>query len=189
MCGAIDNTGVKYSVGGMSLRQNSNYSYLERFFDTNSKLEWYKDETPLPEEETNENTPDETPESYDESMVSSPMTEYIDEIPEFEMPKEKPELIPEALPTPTPIPEELQEESITDRLNRLLDIFAHNIMKGNYKFVFLTNGSETGDETDLSTGGNTTSNEVMKLNITIEFIMYTNPKDSKSSIMVKKTEV
>lgn len=60
----IDNMSVKYSVGSVSYRQMKDYDFLKRFFDSDTKLPWYKepkkkdeqqeqqDEALLPPEET-----------------------------------------------------------------------------------------------------------------------------------------
>ena len=79
--GSIDGLKVKYSINSMSFRQNNNYSFLERLFDGISKLEWYTDPIPEPEE-----------------------TEEVEEPTENEELPELQELIPPAEPAITPIP-------------------------------------------------------------------------------------
>ena len=39
---AIDQMGVKYSVASLSFRQDKDYDYLKRFFDSTTKLPWYQ---------------------------------------------------------------------------------------------------------------------------------------------------
>jgi hypothetical protein len=39
---AIDRMDVKYSVASLSFRQDKDYDYLKRFFDSTTKLPWYQ---------------------------------------------------------------------------------------------------------------------------------------------------
>ncbi len=39
----MDDMGVKYSVGSLSMRQNEVYDYLQRFYDDLSRFSWYKE--------------------------------------------------------------------------------------------------------------------------------------------------
>jgi len=162
VCMGIENTGVKYSVGGMSLRQNSNFAYLTRFFDSISKLEWYKDETPSPE-----NIPEEIvgePNEVAPSISENPL--FVPVQPQIEMPQTNQVPTPEISPTPKP-----KDENITDRLDKLLELTANKL---NYRVMLLTN-------TNNFESSNTV--EQMRLNITVEFIMYGNPKNSLNSFL------
>lgn len=148
-CDDLNSLGVKYSVGGLSLRQNENYPYLIRFFDDVSKLEWYKDPTPPKQEEVSSETP----------LPGIPLIPPVyPNIIEPQSPTIQPAPPQEITPSPTPTPEP-EDKDITDRLNKLLELSNKST---NYRIVFLSN-SLSGDE--------------MRLNITIEFIMYEDPKN------------
>jgi hypothetical protein len=158
VCKAIDDINIRYSVGGLSLRKNDNQAYLSRFFDDISRLEWYKDEA-IDKVEAPENTPSET----EQPDYPIPDTNTI-------TPKAEP-LLPAPIPDPTPHPAppspEPRDESITDRLDRLLEQIHHS--KG-YKAVLLTSNPEYG----LYFGGSSTT-EQMRLNITVQFVMHAAP--------------
>lgn len=173
VCEAIDNIGIRYCVGGMSLRQNDNFSYLTRFFDGISKLEWYKDETSEKEEPSeNEIKPEDDFVFPDEFYnIPSELPQEVTPTPELpQMPTPEPQ--PQQPPTPEPTPEP-KDENITDRLNKLLEQTAAS--NGNYKITLLTNDG------DYSEGLSTS--DIMRLSITVQFIMYSNPNDLSNSFL------
>lgn len=152
ICENINKIGVKYSVGGMSLRQNNNYPYLARFFDDISKLEWYKDPT---EPKTEDKILEELPPLINEFPPKIDFPQFIPPDTPIEMPIPTPVPTPDVLPTPTP---EQKDENITDRIDKLLELTSHT---PNYRVMLLNNN-------DIS--------DIMRLNITVEFIMYADPK-------------
>ena len=87
-------------------------------------------------------------------------------------------------PTPTPnrsnrkLPNQprSQDENITDRLNKLLELSA--VSNGKYKITLLTNNSTYSE--GLS------SSDVMRLSITVQFIMYSDPNDLSNSFLYDK---
>ncbi len=171
ICESIDNIGIKYSVGGMSLRKDENFSYLARFFDDTSKLGWYKDETENAEgenaeEEISEDKTIEYEPIYSEQLEVKPI------IPDVSSPQLAPRIEKEAVqekenPELTPAPP--NKESITDRLNRLLELSNRT---NAYNSILLSNID---------------SQEKMRLNITIQFTVYKNPKDIINSF--RRTKV
>jgi hypothetical protein len=169
VCEDLNNIGVKYSVGGLSLRQNENYPYLIRFFDDISKLEWYKDSVLASEEEKTDEIIDDTkeilPDNFDNRL---PPKEVLDP----PSPPQENIQIPE--PTQTPFPETTphpKSDTIKERLDELLELTAYSdsysvnslTSKKQYTFKLLANNKEYSD--------------TMRLNITIEFVMYSDPKN------------
>lgn len=167
VCQAIDKIGISYSVGGFSLRQNNKNDYLSRYFDNNTKLEWYRYDEPELEELTNQEDS-----SY---LEIAPEMPPIPAYPE----KEHPEILPpaepiEPMPQPSPEP---KDETISDRLDSLLNQINTSYVPYNIMFLI----DQIGFQPKLVT---IDSEEVMLLNITIEFTMYANPKDFQSSFLL-----
>lgn len=176
VCEAIDNIGIRYSVGGMSLRQNDNFSYLTRFFDGISKLEWYKDETPEKEEAPADETMPEDNFVFPDEFYNVPNQQPQEAAPIPEIPQTPtPTPEPQQPQTPEPTPEP-KDENITDRLNKLLELSA--VSNGKYKITLLTNNSTYSE--GLS------SSDVMRLSITVQFIMYSDPNDLSNSFLYDK---
>jgi hypothetical protein len=171
VCENINNIGVKYAVGGLSLRQNENYPYLTRFFDDISKLEWYKDPVPPLEEEK-------TGESIDNTAELMPDSAYFNNTI---LPNEKPaptqppqENIQNLVPAQTPFTEttpQPKSDTITERLDQLLESTSYT---SHYSANSLANTNQY--RVKLLASNNELS-DVMRLNITIEFVMYSDPKD------------
>jgi len=157
ICQAIDQINIRYSVGGFSLRQNDEREYLARFFDNSTRLEWYKDVAPEPEKNR------EQEDNHTEVFEMPP------KMPIIQSPSEAEYLPSEEIPEPTqePLPELDDEE---------LDSLAEQMSFPNtgYKVMFLTNRENTNSHSHSS---------VMLLNITLEFTMYTNPKDFAKSFL------
>ena len=177
ICKAIDDINIKYSIGGMSLRQNDSFAYLTRFFDGNSNLEWYKDETPIPEEHAEEKTgndvltiPDTLSPEFNVPADSIQMPQTVIN-PTTPIPKLVPDPTPIPTPTSTPPP---KDENLTERLVELSNYYGKN-----YGFMFLKNNN---DSHDFYSGGVSQSG-TMRLNITVQFIMYSDPKVLANSFM------
>ena len=176
VCQAIDKINIHYSIGGFSLRQNNTHDYLTRFFDNSTRLEWYKDDTPKPEQSPKSDI-------MNPEMPEMPLTTPAPVIP---LPETVPPVVqspiqtPEPMPLPSPAP---KDDSITDRLDGLLKQTGSGNVK--YKIVFLTNTENEAPRIDTTPSG-----DVMLLSITVEFIMYSNPKDLPNSFLeIAESEV
>lgn len=174
VCNRIDLMGIRYSVGSMSLRQDKEYPYLQRKFDSFSNLEWYDD--PIKPKEETEEAP------VDETIPELPMT--IEPLPEFpsvplepnpQIPQQQPQrepVQPEPTPEPTPTPPNTNNGNINDRLNELLKPTAYK--SSGYKVVLLTNSNETYD-----------NGEIMTLSVTLQLIMYQEPIPGASVVITE----
>ncbi len=133
---ALNDMKIKYSVGSMSYRQDKEYDYLKRFFDTETDLPWYTE----PEEEENkeeiENT--EIPENITDDNTNNNPTENIPQGTITQPPASNPPAVEKnedvTGETETPnrnegivIPDE-DDKTIEDRLNDLLNISVRNNM-------------------------------------------------------------
>ena len=171
VCCRIDMTGIRYSIGSMSLRQNEQYPYLERSFDRFSNLEWYAD--PI---KPKENEPEDM---QDEEIVLPPQETINPEIPILPESIPKPILMPEPTPTPTP---NTDNGNITDRLNELLELM--NCSASKYKIRFLSNSVSL--EPSFSTDRN--DGDIMTLTITLQLVMYEKPIAGSSIIITEEGE-
>lgn len=147
----IEKTGIKYSAGSISLRQNKDYPYLKRYFDDISNLPWYSEPEP-----TKTPQPSEMPEA-------SPLPEYLPEII-TPAPQE-----PSTQPTPTPYHDQPEvspgpeDKSIEKRLDELLTQTSYS---GSYE-IRLLNTVQPDDTFEVG--------EEMRLAVTIRFIMMNEP--------------
>lgn len=174
----LNTMGIKYSVGSFSFRQDKEYDYLKRFFDTMTGLSWYKE----PEEEKEEPPVDETEKENEQQAGEAPIEKPLNEKPTQEKPKEdnvvqKNEPIQGIVIEPeknqgTVLPE---DKNIEDRLNELLKT---GLFNNTYRVMPLTN---TIDETDIL------SSE-MRLSFTVCLIMFNEPSDETSFINITETE-
>lgn len=174
----LNTMGIKYSVGSFSFRQDKEYDYLKRFFDTMTGLSWYKE----PEEEKEEPPVDETEKENEQQAVDMPIEKPLNEKPTQEKPKEdnvvqKNEPIQGIVIEPeknqgTVLPE---DKNIEDRLNELLKT---GLFNNTYRVMPLTN---TIAETDIL------SSE-MRLSFTVCLIMFNEPSDETSFINITETE-
>ena len=175
VCERIDMTGLRYSIGSMSLRQNEQYPYLERSFDHFSNLEWYAD--PIQPKENGQE------DIQDEEFILLPEGTIIPEIPilpEF-TPEPMPESTPDYGPTPGPIPD-TDNGNITDRLNELLEFMNYSTSK--YEIRFLNNNISL--EPSFSIGEN--DGDIMTLTITLQLVMYEKPIAGSSIIITEEGE-
>lgn len=176
ICEAIEKMNVRYSVGGMSLRQDEDNPYLTRFFDGISKLEWY---TPA-EQEEQEAEPTASPHKEQEVQITpfpevdlSEFDEIVHPTPEPDKAVIQEEAPPEdTLATPTPEPEQTPEpepETLTGRLDALLEqtSFKPNTIHPQ----LLTNKAARG--------------KYMRLNVTIQFTSYVDPQDTAYSFRIR----
>ena len=127
----LSESGVKSSVGSMSLRQNVQYGYLKRFFDDLTGLPWYK------EPEKTEEVPELQKETEEPTFV--PDTSF--DVPDIPAVPELPQN-PEPTAEPTPPPE---DRTIDERLSGLLENTAY---RGRYRAKLLANNG--GDDMRLS---------------------------------------
>lgn len=174
----LNTMGIKYSVGSFSFRQDKEYDYLKRFFDTMTDLSWYKE----PEEEKEEPPLDETEKENKQQAVEAPIEKPLNEKPTQEKPKEdnvvqKNEPIQGIVIEPeknqgTVLPE---NKNIEDRLNELLKTGMFN---PTYRVMPLTN---TIAETDILSSD-------MRLSFTVCLIMFNEPSDETSFINTTETE-
>lgn len=174
----LNTMGIKYSVGSFSFRQDKEYDYLKRFFDTMTGLSWYKE----PEEKKEEPPLDETEKENEQQAVEAPIEKPLNEKPTQEKPKEdnvvqKNEPIQGIVIEPEKnqgavLPE---DKNIEDRLNELLKT---GLFNNTYRVMPLTN---TIDETDIL------SSE-MRLSFTVCLIMFNEPSDETSFINITETE-
>lgn len=157
--GSIDGLKVKYSINSMSFRQNNNYTFLERLFDGISKLEWYTDPIPEPEEteEVEEPTGVEELPELQKLIPPPPAAPTITPIPPSPA---APATTPEITPTPEaeklPEPEQRKDDSETN-----LPLAALSSFNFAPRVMFVTEYE---------------SSDVFRLCITIEFTMYSDPK-------------
>lgn len=177
ICEKIDMTGIRYSIGSMSLRQNEKYPYLERSFDQFSNLEWYIDPV-KPKEDSQDITPNE------ESLIL-PHEEITPTIPVS--PDVLEESIPDSTPTPSPTPTlppmpDTDNGDITDRLNELLELT--NYSTPAYKFMFLSDSINF--EPSFSVDND--NDDVMTIAITLQLIMYEKPIVGASIIITEEGE-
>ncbi len=158
----IDNMGIKYSVGSVSFRQNEAYDYLKRFYDEMTDLPWYKEPTPeelekLLVEEEEEPIEEETEFIYEDYIPDMPYIPPYEEIPM----------------------EEKKKETINDRLDALLKNVSN---RGQYKVSLLSN-AEYKEQYPVSFLTNTvtyTSENEMRLAVTICFVMFKAPSEESS---------
>lgn len=174
----LNTMGIKYSVGSFSFRQDKEYDYLKRFFDTMTGLSWYKE----PEEEKEEPPLDETEKENEQQAVDMPIEKPLNEKPTQEKPKEdnvvqKNEPIQGIVIEPeknqgTVLPE---DKNIENRLNELLKT---GLFNNTYRVMPLTN---TIAETDILSSD-------MRLSFTVCLIMFNEPSDETSFINITETE-
>lgn len=175
----LNTMGIKYSVGSFSFRQDKEYDYLKRFFDTMTGLSWYKE----PEEEKEEPTVDETEKENEQQAVDVPIEKPLYEKPTQEKPKEENNVVQKNEPIQGIViePEKNQgtvlpeNKNIEDRLNELLRT---GLFNNTYRVMPLTN---TIAETDIL------SSE-MRLSFTVCLIMFNEPSDETSFINITETE-
>lgn len=175
----LNKMGIKYSVGSVSFRQDKEYDYLKRFFDTMTGLSWYKE----PEEEKEEPPVNETEKENESQANEVPLEKPLDEKPQQEKPKEDNNIVQKNEPVPGIViePEQNQgallpdDKNIEDRLNELLKTGMFNPA---YKIMPLTN---TITETDIL------SNE-MRLSFTVCLIMFNEPSEETSFINITEAE-
>lgn len=175
----LNTMGIKYSVGSFSFRQDKEYDYLKRFFDTMTGLSWYKE----PEEEKEEPTVDETEKENEQQAVDVPIEKPLYEKPTQEKPKEENNVVQKNEPIQGIViePENNQgavlpeDKNIEDRLNELLRT---GLFNNTYRVMPLTN---TIAETDIL------SSE-MRLSFTVCLIMFNEPSDETSFINITETE-
>ena len=175
----LNTMGIKYSVGSFSFRQDKEYDYLKRFFDTMTGLSWYKE----PEEEKEEPPVDETEKENEQQAVEAPIEKPLNEKPTQEKPKEENNVVQKNEPIQGIViePEKNQgtvlpeDKNIEDRLNELLKT---GLFNNTYRVMPLTN---TIDETDIL------SSE-MRLSFTVCLIMFNEPSDETSFINITETE-
>lgn len=173
---------IKYSVGSMSYRQDKEYDYLRRFFDSETDLTWYKEpeEEGLAvveekKEEPSENSA-ETIEKAPESIVSEPITPDAPKQPQI---IEKNEEVKGRVEKPTQnegvvIPE---EKTIEDRLNDLLKTALQKT--SNFRVMPLSNV--------IHQEPVPYSND-MRLSFTICLTMFNEPSIDTSFIKVEKSQ-
>jgi hypothetical protein len=175
----LNTMGIKYSVGSFSFRQDKEYDYLKRFFDTMTGLSWYKE----PEEEKEEPPVNETEKENEPQEDEVPLEKPLDEKPIQEKPKEENNVVQKNEPVQgiviepgknqgTVLPE---DKNIEDRLNELLKTGMFN---PTYRVMPLTN---TIAETDIL------SSE-MRLSFTVCLIMFNEPSEETSFINITETE-
>ena len=173
---ALDNTGIKYSVGSVSFRQNEDYDYLMRFFDTLTGLSWYKE----PEEDKKKNVEKEQDTKPEEETKTSdePVIRYIEPEPyvipkERETPKQTPEPEPKTPEVKEPEPKE--PDSIDKRLDKLLEKTSYTPKKNG--LVLLANeNTEYFEERE------------MKMSVTVCFIMFQKPSKETSFLTYTEAE-
>ena len=175
----LNTMGIKYSVGSFSFRQDKEYDYLKRFFDTMTGLSWYKE----PEEEKEEPPVDETEKENEQQAVDVPIEKPLYEKPTQEKPKEENNVVQKNEPIQGIViePENNQgavlpeDKNIEDRLNELLRT---GLFNNTYRVMPLTN---TIAETDILSSD-------MRLSFTVCFIMFNEPSDETSFINITETE-
>lgn len=179
---ALNDMKIKYSVGSMSYRQDKEYDYLKRFFDTETDLPWYTE----PEEE--EDTLDiKEPESSETTTNNAPSDNSLDNTqqgsvlpPQSNNPPviEKNEEVHGETEKPsrnegTVLPDE-EDKTIEDRLNDLLNISVSNNIT--YRVIPLNNVVY---QEPLLYSNN------MRLSFTICLTMFNEPSPDTSFIKLK----
>ena len=168
---ALDNTGIKYSVGSVSFRQDGDFDYLMRFFDTITGLSWYKE----PEEDKKEEKeiePEEeltieeeppiqysAPEPYIIPQEKEPQKKTTPEKPETKEPEQKEPEKNEQKPK--------EPDSIDKRLDKLLELTKYT--PENNGILLLAN-----ENTEYL------AEREMKLSVTVCFIMFQKPTKETS---------
>ena len=165
----LNTMGIKYSIGSVSFRQDKEYDYLKRFFDSLTNLQWYKE----PEEEDSEIAENEI---RNESEIPNADNE-LESIKDKTNNVQKNEPIQGIVIEPeknqgTVLPE---NKNIEDRLNELLRT---SLFNDAYMVMPRTN---TVAETTMF------SNE-MRLSFTICLIMFNEPSEETSFINITETE-
>ena len=178
VCERIDITGIRYSIGSMSLRQNEQYPYLERNFDSFSNLEWYTDPV-KPKEDVQVDTEEEENILPPNEIAPDKEPTFPEPVPEPTMPSPTPPPTTENTPEPTP---DTDNGNITDRLNDLLELTNYSASK--YEIKFLTNTVSLEPSFLL----NTSDGDVMTLTITLQLVMFEEPIAGSSIIITEEGE-
>ena len=175
ICESIQSIGIRYSVGGLTLRQDKESEYLRRYFDSVSKLEWYQYEPPEEKEEEEETRKEAT---HDPTATPEPAVPF--QIPQFTAPpavSAPPTALPTATATPMSSPEPTieptyePEEKAADQPDQLLE--QTSVGNRAYWVMPLSNTAKPADF----------SNDVMRLDITIQFTVYHDPQDDSNSFL------
>ena len=175
ICEAIQNIGVRYSVGGLTLRQDKESEYLKRYFDSISKLEWYQYEPPEKKEEEEETRKEAT-----HAPTATPEPAVPFQIPQFTAPpavSDPPTALPTATappmssPEPTMEPTQKPEEKTVDQPDQLLE--QTSAVNSAYQLILLSNTAKPADF----------SKNVMRLDITVQFTVYHDPQDDSNSFL------
>lgn len=180
----LDKMGIECSVGSVSFRQDKEYDYLKRFFDTETNLNWY---TEPEEEEEPENKEDALAQQPTEQQpipqapaepINPPQTESVKPKPEKNETIHKNEKVEAETVEPggqqgIVIPD---DESIEDRLDELLKLSSFNPY---YRIMPLTNTTVITE--------NPYTNE-MRLSFTVCLIMFNEPSPETSFISPPESE-
>lgn len=182
----LDTMGIECSVGSVSFRQDKEYDYLKRFFDSETNLNWYtepeeeekepeKKEDALVEQQPTEQQP--VPQAPAEP-ISPPQTESVKPKPEQNEPIHKNEKVEAESVEPggqegIVIPD---DDSIENRLDELLKLSSFNPY---YKVIPLTNTTVITE--------NPYTNE-MRLSFTVCLIMFNEPSPETSFINIENAE-
>ena len=180
----LDVMGIVCSVGSVSFRQDKEYDYLKRFFDTLTNLDWYTEPEEEEQKEESEEPPaEENPQQIlqqqtPQEQTPPSQTETVKPQPEPNKPVEKNEKVEGEVVEPggqegIVIPD---DDSIEDRLNELLKTKSFN---KTYRVVPLTNTTVITE--------NPYSNE-MRLSITICLTMFNEPTPETSFIKIQESE-
>lgn len=170
-CSELDNLGIKYSIGSISLRIDESYDFLGRYYDTVTCIPWYSnplDEQPEPEKHEQSPSVTVSPQPEQDTPVQTPEPQPVQPLPSQNTPEpaNEPEK-PAAAKTP----------SINDRLNELLQkthfingekyraIKIPAIMNKNYTAKFIV------DTKDYSQGN-------YRLRMTVKFFSYVNAEEA-----------
>lgn len=178
---ALNDMKIKYSVGSMSYRQDKEYDYLKRFFDTETDLPWYtepeeEEETlDIKEPESSESTTNNAP---DDNSAESPSGAIGLPSPNNPPAIEKNEEVIGETEKPsknegTVLPDE-ENKTIEDRLNDLLNISVSSNIT--YRVIPLNNVVY---QEPLLYSNN------MRLSFTICLTMFNEPSPDTSFIKLK----
>lgn len=179
----FDLMGITYSVGSISMRQDKEYDYLKRFFDTMSNLKWYNEpeENAKKEDEKTESDASSAdkpttalpPAPQQKSDNPSPKTEENKQTEKNENVESK----PDAADNPDDIEGFVLPEtgSIEERLNELLKINSF----ASYRPVPIAG---------IASVSNDTSSEEIRLSLTICLIMFNEPSPETSFLAEQESE-
>lgn len=175
----LDKMGIVYSVGSASFRQDKEYDYLKRFFDTKTNLLWYTEPEEKEEEKSDEEqvVAEEPTEQKTEEVIVPPKTETVKPIPEQNESADNTEKVEDETEQQKDKENVLlpENESIENRLDELLKLSS---FRPRYRVVPLSN---------LVTSENPYTNK-MRLSFTVSLIMFKEPSPDTSFIKVEKAE-